>query len=187
MRNAKIISYKVKGSFQHNCSMFAERKIFLFSSSWLSSSSLSMPLAPSLRDDIACCWEQKQKPIFHFITIIFSTLYEPWQKRGEYLKNDEKFLFLFFAPFRLPPMSSSLIAAAFALFICERLLRFLFAMPPAPNARRVIIEQATKKHQMTTPFRSQISELCVRFSSACLFSFRHAADVMWSHLQLADA
>lgn len=29
MRYAKIISYKVKGSFQHNCSMFAEKKDLL--------------------------------------------------------------------------------------------------------------------------------------------------------------
>lgn len=147
MRNAKIISYKVKGSFQHNCSMFAERKIFLpffsvddvFFSSHSRSPSSSSAAAPEPSQWYCVLLKAKTKPIFHFVTIIFSTLYEPRQKRGEYLKNDEKFLFSC-APFRLPPKKclprSSPTAAAFAfIYLPKDYFASLFSVPREGNHR----------------------------------------------------
>lgn len=116
MRNAKIISYKVKGSFQHNCSVFARRQDFI----------LTGPHGGAMILRVA---EAKTKPIFHFLAIILFALCEP-RVRREYLKNDEK-LFL----------PSSLLQFFF-LFICERLFCFLGSF----LGWLVIIEQAhTKK------------------------------------------
>lgn len=119
MRNAKITSYKVKGSFQHNCSMFASRKISpLFA--WASFTEPSR----------WCCvlLEQKTKPIFHFVAIIFLTLYVSPARRWEYLKNDEKFFFVLLCP----PVIS-----AFFIYL-RKIILFPFLVS-------VIIEQQQKK------------------------------------------
>lgn len=78
MRNAKIISYKVKGSFQHNFSVFARRQRQDFILTGPHGGAMILRVAGA-----------KTKPIFHFLAIILFAC-EP-RVRGEYLKMMKNF------------------------------------------------------------------------------------------------
>lgn len=161
MRNAKIISYKVKGSFQHNCSMFARRKIFCcFFIPFLELVFFLLP-EPSRWYCVLLPQEEakQQKPIFHFgnnnFPHIIWGLAEGASER-EYLKNDEKFPFSAFCFLRPPPPQAFFLSVFFPrVFICERLFR---SFSSGNHRARAPLTTHKKQRQMTTPFRFQISE-----------------------------
>lgn len=123
MRNAKIISYKVKGSFQHNCSMFGKRKIFCMLFARVS--------LTALRSRWYCVLlKQKQNSYFISRQSFYSHYVSPgWRIFKKWWKTSR--LCVFFSPSRH--------LCSLFLFICERLFCFLCSFC------LVIIERHEKK------------------------------------------